>query len=72
VHDPSRSDPSVAFAISRISHGPYGPTPMGIFRDVVRPAYEDLMARQLVDAQAKRGAGDLAKLIRSQGSWDVT
>jgi 2-oxoglutarate/2-oxoacid ferredoxin oxidoreductase subunit beta len=72
VHDPTRSDPSVAFAISRISHGPYGPTPMGIFRDVVRTPYEDLMARQLVDAQGKRGAGDLAKLIRSQGSWEVS
>lgn len=71
VHDPTRADPSVAFALSRISHGPYGPTPLGIFRSVERPVYEDLMSRQLVEAQARRGAGDLAALIRSQGTWEV-
>ncbi len=71
VHDPTRSDPSVAFALTRLSHGPYGPTPLGIFRSVDRPTYEDQMSRQLVEAQARRGAGDLAALIRSQGTWEV-
>src|SRR5215207_6715693 len=36
VHDQNRADPTVGFALSRLSHGPYGPTPMGIFRNVVR------------------------------------
>ena len=27
VHDPSNPEPSVAFALSRLSHGPLGPTP---------------------------------------------
>ncbi len=40
VHDQNRADPTVAFALSRLSHGPYGPTPMGIFRKVARPTYE--------------------------------
>lgn len=71
IHDPTRSDPSVAFALSRISHGPYGPTPMGVFRSVSRPGYEQAMHRQLIDAQAKRGAGDLGALLRSQGTWSV-
>ncbi len=71
VHDPTRQNPAVAFALSRLSHGPYGPTPLGIFRSVTRPTYEDAMNRQLLDAQAKRGAGDLAALIRSQGTWEV-
>jgi 2-oxoglutarate ferredoxin oxidoreductase subunit beta len=71
VHDPSRPDPTIAFALSRLSLGPYGPTPVGVFRDVPRPIYEDSMQHQLIDAQAKRGPGDLAKLIRSQGTWEV-
>ncbi len=29
------------------------------------------MSQQLIDAQAKRGPGDLAKLIRSAGTWEV-
>ena len=72
IHDPSRPDPTIAFALSRLSHGPYGPTPIGVFRDVPRPTYEDTMQHQLVDAQAKKGPGDLAALIRSQGTWEVS
>jgi 2-oxoglutarate ferredoxin oxidoreductase subunit beta len=71
VHDPARQDPSVAFALSRLSHGPHGPTPLGVFRNVPRSTYEKDMERQLAEAQAKRGPGDLAKLIRSLGTWDV-
>jgi 2-oxoglutarate ferredoxin oxidoreductase subunit beta len=71
VHDETRSDPSVAFALSRLSHGPYGPTPVGIFRRVTRPTYESGMSQQLIDAQRKRGPGDLGKLIRSAGTWEA-
>jgi len=72
VHDPSHEDPSVAFSLSRLSHGPYGPTPLGIFRNVERAVYEDQMSAQLVDAQAKRGPGDLGTLLASQGTWEVS
>jgi 2-oxoglutarate/2-oxoacid ferredoxin oxidoreductase subunit beta len=71
VHDPSRENPSIAFALSRLSHGPYGPTPLGVFRNVERAVYEDQMSAQLVDAQAKRGPGDLGALLASQGTWNV-
>ena len=71
IHDPTLSDPTIAFALSRLSHGPYGPTPLGVFRNVSRPGYEGQMQQQLVDAQSGRGPGDLAALIRSQGTWEV-
>src|SRR5690606_12861381 len=71
VHDPTRSDPTVAFALSRLSHGPYGPTPLGIFRKVRRPTYESLLDHQVATAIAKQGPGDLATLIRSHGTWTV-
>jgi hypothetical protein len=29
------------------------------------------MSQQLIDAQAKRGPGDLASLISSAGTWEV-
>jgi 2-oxoglutarate ferredoxin oxidoreductase subunit beta len=44
---------------------------MGIFRNVARPTYESGMSQQLIDAQAKRGPGDLAKLITSAGTWET-
>jgi 2-oxoglutarate ferredoxin oxidoreductase subunit beta len=71
VHDETRLDPTMAFALSRLSHGPHGPTPVGVFRAVSRPTYDSAMQQQLVEAQSKRGAGDLAKLIRSLGTWEV-
>src|SRR5688572_5709548 len=71
VHDETRPNPSVAFALSRLSHGPYGPTPLGIFRRVKRPTYEEQLEYQVAAAQAKQGPGDLAELIRSHGTWTV-
>ncbi|REK09195.1 MAG: 2-oxoacid:ferredoxin oxidoreductase subunit beta [Actinobacteria bacterium] len=72
VHDETRPDPSVAFALSRISHGPYGPTPLGIFRNVNRPTYDEEFNDQVAKAKERSGEGDLGKLITSRGTWTVS
>ncbi|MDE0121664.1 MAG: 2-oxoacid:ferredoxin oxidoreductase subunit beta [bacterium] len=71
VHDPSRENPSVAFSISRLSHTPHGPTPLGVFRNISRPTYGSEMQQQIVDAQ-NRGPADLDALFGSAGTWEVT
>jgi 2-oxoglutarate/2-oxoacid ferredoxin oxidoreductase subunit beta len=71
VHDEGNPDAGPAFALSRLSHGPHGPTPMGIFRAFERPTYEDMMQHQLIQAQYQKGPGDLQKLIASGGTWRV-
>ena len=71
VHDAGAPNPSVAFALSRISNGPIGPTPLGIFRNVEVPNYGREMERQIAEAQAQKGPGDLAQLVRSRGTWTV-
>ena len=71
VHDPTRRDPTIAFALSRLSHTPTGPTPLGIFRNVARPTYESDMSAQLIEAQKQRGPGDLQELLASRGTWQV-
>ena len=38
VHDEQRDDPSLAFALSRLSRGPYEPTPIGVFRPSSGPS----------------------------------
>ena len=43
-----------------------------VFRDVVRPVYDDLMAGQIVEATEKRGAGDLAALLHSGETWTIS
>jgi 2-oxoglutarate/2-oxoacid ferredoxin oxidoreductase subunit beta len=70
VHDATAATPGVAFALSRLAHGPYGPTPLGIFRSVERPVYGDLMREQGERARSD-GEGDLAELVASNGTWTV-
>jgi len=72
VHDAHAADPAQAFALSRITQDTHGATPIGIFRDVDRPSYDELMAAQLESATEKRGAGDLAALVGSGDTWDIT
>jgi 2-oxoglutarate/2-oxoacid ferredoxin oxidoreductase subunit beta len=72
VHDESREDPSLAFALSRLAAGPTTPTPVGVFRSVSRMDYGDSVDRQLAAAQQRRGPGDLAALLQSAGTWEVS
>jgi 2-oxoglutarate ferredoxin oxidoreductase subunit beta len=72
VHDESRDDPSLAFALSRLAAGPTMPTPIGVFRAVSRQDYGDLVDRQLAAAQQRRGPGDLAALLASAGTWEAS
>ncbi len=71
VHDEARSDPGVAFALSRIGDSATSPTPIGVFRDVQRPDFGTAMCAQIVDSQEQRGRGDLAALYRSAGTWTI-
>jgi len=72
VHDAHRDEPTTAFALSRLSHNPTGPTPLGIFRDVERPVYDDLLNDQVDRARGQRGEGDLRALLESSNVWDVS
>lgn len=71
VHDARAEDASQAFALSRLSHGPYGPTPLGVFRDVYRPVYDESLNAQVTESKAARGNGDLSELLTSLGTWTV-
>jgi 2-oxoglutarate ferredoxin oxidoreductase subunit beta len=72
VHDAHRSDPSLAFALARLSHDDHSPTPFGVFRSVERPDYGTEVSAQLAAASSRKGPADLAALLRSNGTWMVT
>ncbi len=71
VHDPSREDPTLATILSRISEFPGLPHPIGIFRNIERPCYEDLLEQQLQEAKTWKNAGDLEALLSSGDTWVV-
>jgi 2-oxoglutarate/2-oxoacid ferredoxin oxidoreductase subunit beta len=71
IHDAHRDDPSLAFALARLSHDDHSPTPFGVFRDVRRPEYAGAVADQVMAASERKGPGDLEALLRSNGTWTV-
>jgi 2-oxoglutarate ferredoxin oxidoreductase subunit beta len=68
VHDAHHAEPSAAFALSRLTQSTWGATPVGVFRDVERPVYDELMAEQLETAREKREA-DLGALLGAGDTW---
>ncbi|MGM0616662.1 MAG: 2-oxoacid:ferredoxin oxidoreductase subunit beta [Actinomycetota bacterium] len=71
VHDPTRPEPTTAFALSRLAPSPTGPTPIGVFRSVDRPVYDDELRQQVAAARERYGEGDLVELLESGNVWDV-
>ena len=71
-HDAHAADPGVAFALSRLSDPTtLADTPIGVFRNVARPSYDSLMAKQLDAAVEKSGEGDLQALLNGNDTWIV-
>jgi 2-oxoglutarate ferredoxin oxidoreductase subunit beta len=72
VHDAHAEDPSQAFALSRLADpGTLARSPIGVFRQVERANYGDLMIAQLDQDVEKRGRGDLAGLLAGSDPWTV-
>ncbi|PRX99938.1 2-oxoacid:ferredoxin oxidoreductase subunit beta [Allonocardiopsis opalescens] len=71
VHDVAVPDPSYAFALSRLDQPAFAHVPVGVFRKVPRPSYDELMAAQLERAAAAEGPGDLGALLASGDTWTV-
>ena len=70
IHDAHAHEPAHAFALSRMTQQAIGATPMGVFRSVDRPVYDELMTEQLETARAK-GEGELASLLAGSDTWTI-
>jgi len=71
VHDPEHRDPSLAFALAHLAERPTGPTPVGVFRSVSRPAYAEGLHEELEAARRDTGDAELAELLGSGDTWTV-
>ena len=71
VHDAEHVSPSLAFALSRVTQETHGGTPVGVFRNVERAVYDELMAGQIEAAVDKLGTGDLGALLASGETWTI-
>jgi 2-oxoglutarate ferredoxin oxidoreductase subunit beta len=70
VHDENAAEPNLSYIIGRMQYPEY-PVPMGIFRSVSKPTYEDMLNNQVESAIAAKGPGNLEKLINSGETWVI-
>jgi len=70
VHDERSESLTLAFLLSRMCQ-PEFPEPMGIFRAVTRPTYEEMVLEQNAEAIKKQGEGALQELLNGQDGWTV-
>lgn len=72
IHDAHHPDPSTAFALSRLTDaGVLHRAPIGIFRSVNRPTYDDGARAQVAAAKIADPAAALAGLIKGGDTWTV-
>ena len=72
VHDAARKDPAQAFAISRLTDsGVLRHAPVGIFRQVERPAYDDLVRDQINLVRADDRGAALSAVIAGNDTWEA-
>jgi 2-oxoglutarate ferredoxin oxidoreductase subunit beta len=70
VHNVRSTSPALAALLAELEP-PHFPTALGIFRQVERPTYEELLMRQIRDAVARRGRPNLQALLQSGTTWVV-
>ena len=70
VHDVGCESAAPAYMLAGLEP-PDFPKAFGIFRQIERPTYEDLMMEQIDAATARGGRGDLADLLGAGTTWDV-
>jgi 2-oxoglutarate ferredoxin oxidoreductase subunit beta len=71
VHDERDPNPAYAFLLSRMDAQPGFPVPIGVLRAVEVPRYEVEIGDQIARVREKKGAGDLAALLRAGDTWEV-
>ena len=69
-HDETRPA-AYAFLLSRMVP-PKFPTPIGIFRAIDLPSYEQQANEQIRRAEAEQGRGELGGLLQAGETWDVS
>ncbi|MEV6349995.1 2-oxoacid:ferredoxin oxidoreductase subunit beta [Actinoplanes sp. NPDC051851] len=74
THDATVDDPAYAFALTRLSGSDLSTTPIGVFRDVQRPSYDEIVRKQVLDARSESdGTAEemLDNLLNAGDTWTI-
>jgi 2-oxoglutarate/2-oxoacid ferredoxin oxidoreductase subunit beta len=70
VHNSASESPALAALLAELEP-PQFPTAFGVFRQVERPTYNQLLTEQIRQATSKKGRGDLKALLNAGMTWQV-
>ena len=70
-HDEKASEPTLAFLLARMRQ-PEFPEPIGVFRSVDAPVYDDMLNSQIEAAREQKGTGELDALFNAGDTWEVS
>ncbi len=70
MHNEKEEDPNYAYLLSHFTY-PELPVPLGVFRAVQRPVYDELLNLQVEEAIKKKGKGSIKDLIYGAETWTV-
>jgi 2-oxoglutarate ferredoxin oxidoreductase subunit beta len=70
VWNETASSAAPAFLLAQAGQPPL-PTPIGVFRAVDRPPYEDEVVRQIQKQMESQGEGNLDELLQGRNTWTV-
>ncbi|MCZ6794839.1 MAG: 2-oxoacid:ferredoxin oxidoreductase subunit beta [Planctomycetota bacterium] len=70
-HDEHAESAVLPYLIAKMNPDLGFPVPVGVFRSVERPTFDQLMDRQVAESIEQKGPGDLDSLFRGADTWMV-
>jgi 2-oxoglutarate/2-oxoacid ferredoxin oxidoreductase subunit beta len=70
VYNEEDPSPVMAYLVSALEF-PHFPVPVGVFRNISKPTYDELMAGQIQKSIEISGQGNLEKLLNAGDTWVV-
>ena len=71
VHNETDDGQIRAFILAHLTDNPALPTPIGVFRQLIKPTYDEAMTEQIEQVSEKKGKGSLEKLLFTANTWEV-
>src|SRR3990172_7990399 len=71
VHDEHDDNPARAGILINIDKQQDLPTPIGVFKQILKPTYDEGVENQVKQVTEKKGIGDLEKVLFSGNTWSV-
>ncbi len=70
-HDENAGRPAMEFMLVSMTLSHNMPTPIGVFRDIRKDTYEEMLEKQIEIVTEHKGQGDLESLFNAGSTWTV-